>query len=207
MWLSVLFVSITASAGAQVLIDRVLARVNGTPVTLSDVRAALGMGLVVAREDELDLATEQWIQRQLLLLEVERFPPPEPALAVVEQEEARIRSRMGPSAGALAAQTGLDERQVRQSARDTVRIRGYLDQRFGETVQVSDEETRAYYAAHAAEFVRDGVVVPFEEAEPEVRQRASLVRRQATIDQWMADLRQRADVVTSPVATVRPAQP
>lgn len=187
--------SATAPASAQVLLDRVLARVSGGVVTLSDVRAGLGMGLVVAREDEMALATEQWIQRQLLLLEVERFPPPEPEAAAVDEEEGRIRTRIGPSFAALAARTGLDDRRVRQSARDTLRIKAYLDQRFGVTVQISDEEARAYYAAHSDEFTRGGAVIPFAEVEPAVRQSASAARRQATIGQWMADLRQRADVV------------
>jgi len=190
-----------AIVDAQVLLDRVLARVNGTPVTLSDLRAGLAMGLVVAREGELALATEQWVQRQLLLVEVERFPPPEPEAAAIDQEDVRIRSRIGPAFAALAAQTGLDDRLIRQSARDTLRIRAYLDQRFGVTVQVSDEEARAYYAAHTDEFRREGAVVPFEQAETAIRQLASAARRQATIDQWMGDLRQRADVVVNPAST------
>ncbi len=186
------------TVGAQVLLDRVLVRVNGRPVTLSDVRAGVGMGLVVAPEDDLALATEQWVQRQLLLSEVERFPPAEPEIAAIDQEESRIRSRIGTSLAALAARTGLEDRQIRQSARDTLRIRAYLDQRFGVTVQVSDEEARAYYMAHTDEFMRAGAVVPFEDAESTVRERASTMRRLATIDRWMADLRQRADVVMTP---------
>jgi hypothetical protein len=139
----------------QILLDRVLARVNGMSVTLSDVRGALAMGLVVARPDEAEFATEQWIQRLLLLLEVERFPPPEPLPAAIDEEEARMRASMGPSVATLAVQTGLDERQIRQSARDTLRIKAYLDQRFGGSAQ-------------------------------------------DTIDQWMTDLRGRADVVLTP---------
>jgi hypothetical protein len=183
-----------ATAEGQILLDRVLARVNGTPVTLSDVRAGLGMGLVVAGEGEMALATEQWVQRQLLLTEVERFPPPEPPSAAVDREEALVRSRIGSSLAVLAAQTGLDDRRIRTAARDTLRIRAYLEQRFGLTAQVSDEDARAYYAAHPEEFIRDGVVVSFEAAESMVRERASEARRQAAIDRWMADLRQRANV-------------
>lgn len=182
------------AVAGQVLIDRVLARVNGMPVTLTDVRAGLGLGLVVAREDEMDLATEQWIQRQLLLLEVERFPPPEPAEVVIAQEVERMMARVG-SLAALAARTGVDDRQVRQSARDTLRIRAYLDQRFGAGLQVSDEDVRAYYASRQTEFMRGGVVLPFEQVEAEARRRVAAVSRQTTIDQWMGELRQRSDVV------------
>src|SRR5262245_6147302 len=85
------FVLIAPRANAQVLLDRVVARVNDMSVTLSDVRAAVGLGLVVAKSDEMAFATEQWIQRRLLLLEVDRFPPPEPASMAIDQEEARLR--------------------------------------------------------------------------------------------------------------------
>lgn len=182
-------------AQSQRLLDRVLARVNDVPVTLSDVRAALGMGLIVAREDELDLATEQLVQRTLLLIEVDRFPPPEPPEQAVDDEEARLRGVIGASLTALREGTGLDERQIRQSARDTLRIRAYLDQRFGDIVQVGDDEVRAYYAAHPDEFTRAGVLVPFDLVEADARQRAADARRQGTIDQWITDLRQRADVI------------
>ena len=44
-------------------------------------------------------------------------------------------------------------------------------------------------------------VVPFDDAEPIARQRASDERRRATIDQWLRDLRSRADVSINPPLT------
>jgi hypothetical protein len=127
-----LTLTVSGSAGAaQTLVDRVVARVGGTPVTLSDVRGGAALGLIPAREDDLPLATELWIQRLLLLAEVERFPPPEPAAAVIDQEVARMRQT--PSVTAALRTGGVDERRLRAAARDTLRIRGYLDQRFGAT--------------------------------------------------------------------------
>jgi hypothetical protein len=189
---------VVAVADAQVLLDRVVARVNGQIVTLSDLSTALATGIVVAPESDVALATEQLIQRQLLLLEVERFPPPEPDAAAIDAEAARIRARVGRQPSGTASQAVSDERQIRQSARDTLKIRAYLDQRFGVSGQVSDEEARAYYASHPAEFSRDGAVLPFEQVEAAVRELASAARREATIDQWMAELRQRGDVIVNP---------
>lgn len=186
--------AVVATLAAQQLIDRVLARVNGEVVTLSDVRAGLAMGLVVARADEMALATEQWVQRRLLLAEVERFPPPEPEPEAVDAEEARLRASIGVRSAAL----GLDDRRIRQSARDTLRIRTYLDQRFGQVVQISDDEARAFYAANPGAFQRNGVALPFEDVAAEVRQQAARSRRQASVDQWIGDLRVRADVVVTP---------
>jgi hypothetical protein len=64
-------------------------------------------------------------------------------------------------------------------------------------VQVSDEEVAAYYRAHESEFTRAGDVVPFEEVEPAARRRVSDERRRAIVDQWIRDLRSRADVAVN----------
>ena len=45
--------------------------------------------------------------------------------------------------------TGIDEARLRDTARDTLRIQAYLNQRFGTTVQVRDEEGALYYRNHA----------------------------------------------------------
>jgi hypothetical protein len=43
--------------------------------------------------------------------------------------------------------------------------------------------------------------MPFEEAEPAARLRVSEERRRATVDQWIRDLRSRADVSINPPLT------
>jgi hypothetical protein len=130
-----------------------------------------------------------------VLAEVARFAPPEPDAAAVDREVAALKARAGAGLPAVMQATGLDEPRLHDIARDTLRIQAYLNQRFGTTVQVSDDEVSRYYQGHPAEFTRDGAVIPFAEAEPAARQRAARVRRDATIAQWLADLRQRAEVV------------
>src|SRR5262245_50668726 len=74
-------------ADAQQLIDRVLARVGTTAVTMTDVRIAIELGLVDASGENRDaVALERTIDRQLQLVEVARFAPPEPAVAAVQEE-------------------------------------------------------------------------------------------------------------------------
>lgn len=108
--------------------------------------------------------------------------------------------RVGPRLNVVMASTGVDETRVREMARETLRIEGYVNQRFGTTMQVSAEEVTQYYRTHPDEFTRNGMLLPFEEAEPIARQRAGAERRAATIAQWMRDLRARAEIV---VPTVR----
>jgi hypothetical protein len=175
------------------LIDRIVARIESTTITLSDVRTAIELGLVPAPVgSDMAAAITAMVDRQLMLAEVQRFPPPEPPAAAIDQERAVLLMR---TTSARLAAAGLDERRVRELARDTLRIQAYLDQRFGNAAQISDEEAAAYYQAHPAEFTRAGVLAPLADVLEAARQRASAARRQATIDQWARDLRMRTDVV------------
>ena len=182
---------------AQQLLDRVVARVNNVPITLTDVDAALGLGVatVSGAEDARTAATRQLIERQLILAEVARFAPPEPDAAAIEREMAEMKQRAGARFEALMQSTGLDEQRIRDIARETLRIQAYLNQRFGTNVQVSEEEVEQYYRAHPEEFARNGLLMSFDDAAPIARTRASGLRRAALVAQWLRDLRARADVV------------
>jgi len=190
-----LAVVLAAPAAAQTLLDRVAARVNGSVILLSDVRAAVALGLVEAPLDS-DEAVEQMVQRTLLVEEVNRFPPPDPPAEAVDAELARLRARAGGSLDELERTTGLAADHVRLMARDRLRIQTYIDQRFGLTVPLTDEQVLEYYRAHPDEFTSNGQLAPFDRAQGLARERAGLEQRQRTISQWLRDLRARADVST-----------
>jgi hypothetical protein len=179
------------------LVDRVLARVGTAAVTLTDVQALAGLGLVDIRpgENREAAALLRTIERRLILDEVARFPPSAPAREDVERQVAAMTQYAGGGLDALMAAAGLDEARLEELARDTLRIQAYIGQRFGVTAQVTEEEVRRYYDDHPDEFTRDGVRLPFEDVEPTARQRASAERLRGTIDQWIADLRTRAEIV------------
>jgi hypothetical protein len=182
-----------APLAAQTLLDRVVARVNGVVILLSDVRAAAALGFIEAAPDTRD-AIEQMVQRALLVEEVNRFPPPEPTGEAVDAELARLRTRAGGSLDAVERDTGVTTDHVRLLARDRLRVQGYIDQRFGVTVPLTEEQVLQYYRTHPEEFTANGALVPFDRAQGLARERAGLEQRQRTIDQWLRDLRGRADV-------------
>jgi hypothetical protein len=195
----VLAIVLWAPVQVPELLDRVLARVNGEPITLTDARAAIALGIVEQTEgvDPLVSAMPQLIERRLVLAEVARFAPPEPDFTSLNGQTNAIKARVG-SAKELALlekSTGVGETQIREIARDELRIRAYLNQRFGSSVQATDEDAAAYYRAHLDEFRVNGELTPYAEAEPVARQRAAEARRRGVIFQWMRELRQRADVV------------
>ena len=123
----------TSAASAET-IDRVLAVVGGQLITLSDVTAARDLGLQSADNvpDPVRAILSKLIDRELILAEVDRYAPPEPTAEAVEREVGRIRARF-PSVDALAAalaRSGVDEKHLLEMARQDLRIRAYLDQRF-----------------------------------------------------------------------------
>ncbi|HSL24346.1 MAG TPA: hypothetical protein VK886_22620 [Vicinamibacterales bacterium] len=184
------------------VIDRVLAVVSGTIVTLSDVHAAIALGLVntAGAADPVGSALEQLIERTLMLAEVERYAPPEPEKAQVEARVRDVRARFPGDAAFRDTLTayGLDEDRLRAIARDDLRLQTYLDQRFASAAEASPDDVQTYYREHASEFTRDGAPLPLAAVEQDIRQRIAADRRRALIDEWSLGLRLRADVIVVP---------
>lgn len=177
------------------VIDRILAVVDGGIITQSDAAAAIRLGLVAGPADPLAGVVDRLIERRLMLREVDRYAPPDPAEADVDRTVTEIRARAGTPAqfDAILVQTGLGVDQLRRHVRDDLRIESYLQQRFG-AVQPTEEEILQYYREHIAQFTQGAVVRPFDEAHDVVKAALVAERRAATIREWLADLRRRADV-------------
>jgi hypothetical protein len=150
---------LTASVLRAETIDRVLAVVAGQLITLTDVTAALNLRLQTSdgAADPVRAVLTKLIDRELILTEVDRYAPPEPMAEAVDREVERVRARF-PSQDALDAAlagSGIDEKHLRETLRQDLRVRAYLDQRF---TAASD-------------------------------------RREALVNDWMAGLRRRGDVI------------
>lgn len=115
-------------------IERVLAVVAGQLITLSDVTAAADLGLQSAdgAADPVRAVLNKLIDRQLVLAEVDRYAPAEPTTLDVDREVFRARQRFASTEAfdAALARSGIDERHLRETLRQDLRLRAYLDQRF-----------------------------------------------------------------------------
>jgi hypothetical protein len=135
-----------ASRASGEVIDRVLAVVSGSLITLSDVNAAYELGLVKPSDsgDRVRDVLSQLIDRELQLAEVDRYAPPEPSAADVDGEVRTVRSRFpSPEAfDAVLARSGIDLAHLRETVRENLRIRGYVEQRFA----ASDERRQQVVA-------------------------------------------------------------
>jgi len=127
----------TPSAGADV-IDRIMAVVGGHPITLSDVTGARQFKLIAVPAGTADAnayVLDRLIERTLVLTEVERFQPPEPAPVEITIQVDKLEKEAG-SASALEKMlsvTGMTRDQLRRFIRDDLRITIYMNQRFSVT--------------------------------------------------------------------------
>lgn len=195
---AVLAITPVGAVAASEVIDRVLAVVAGNLIMLSDVAAARDLGLVSpgAASDPVREILSRLIDRALMLAEVERYAPPEPGADAVDRELRAVQSRFA-SASAFAralARVGVGEKHLRETLRQDLRIRAYLDQRFT-VAPPTDEEVGRHYREHPQEFSRNGAVVPFEQVRAAVTEAVRSDRRRPLVEEWVAGLRRRAEIV------------
>ena len=186
-------------SGGQQLLDRTLALVSGQPITLSDVRGAVALGLIEGRpgDEAVPAATDRLVDRALILREVQRYAPPMPAESAVDARLAEIRDRVGPAEWMRALERfALTEARLRAWVRDDLRAQAYLAQRFASASTPTDGEVAAAYNRGRAEFERQGIT--FEQAMPALRERLAESRRAELTADWLADLRRRTDIVRIP---------
>jgi hypothetical protein len=128
-------------AGGQ-LLDRIVAVVDGAPITQSDVTAAMQLGRVPRGPgDPVSAAVDALVERRLMLEEVDRYAPPDPPEVEITRRFEEVRVRAGDRFSAVLAEVGLTEAQLRREVRDDLRIDAYLQQRFG-TTQQSEERAQ-----------------------------------------------------------------
>lgn len=192
----VLAMMLSVSAVSAQVIDRVLATVDGKLVTLSDVRVTDEFELLAGAQT-VEQQLDRWIERLLILQEVERFAPPEPEGAAIAKGVAAAVERLGPPdvASQRLARLGVNEEWLRQWVRDDLRISAYIEQRFAGVTEPTGEELENYYRQNPSEFVREGRELSPAEASALARERVMASRRRVLLAEWLDGLRRRATIV------------
>ena len=197
--LAALLIAIAFSVGVRAeVIDRILATVGGALILQSDAVAAARFGFVElpARGNSLQFTLDRLIERRLMLIEVDRYAPPEPPRGLLDERMQQLDQRIGSGErlDAILRETGFTLDQLRLYVRDDLRIEGYVQQRFGAAYRPSDEDIVAYYRSHEAEFTRDGRLRPFDEVREAARGALLAERQAASVREWLASLRRRTEV-------------
>lgn len=192
-------VSLMPAPARGEVIDRILAVVNRELITLSDVAAAIRLGLVPAPQDGSDptrAVLDALIDRQLELGETNRYQPPEPSESQIQARLQAVRSRFSsPAVFAQAlATSGLSEDQLTLRLREDLRIEAYLNQRFGVSRPPSDQELIDYYRAHTADFSTAAGARPFAEVREQIRTRLAAVQRTTLVADWLTGLKRRTEI-------------
>jgi len=187
----VMATAVPAMAQDQI-IDRVLATVDGHVITLSDVRAVRALGLVRVPEGNTSPRPilDALVDRVLVLEEVERYQPAEPEAAAIDRGVAEIRSTHAASYDTALVNSGLDESFVRQWVRNSLRIEGYLGQRFAGVLEPTDDDVEAYRRTHAGTAALD---------DAKLRTTVIAERRATLVGEWIDGLRARATITRAPV--------
>jgi hypothetical protein len=180
------------------VIDRILATVGGALILQSDAVAAARLGFVELPPsgDPLQWTLDRLIERRLMLIEVDRYAPPEPARVVVDERMQRLDQRIGSGErlDAILRETGLSVEQLRLYVRDDLRIEAYVQQRFGAAFRPAEDDVVAYYRSHEADFTREGQLRPFAEVREQARSALAAERKAAAVRDWIAGLRRRTEV-------------
>lgn len=189
---------LTLPARAEI-IDRILATVGGTLILQSDAIAAVRLGFLevpAGHADPLQWTLDRLVERRLMLLEVERYGPPEPTLAEIDERMRAFDARIGSGERLepILREAGLSAGQLRVNARDQLRLEAYLRQRFGAVADPREEDIVRYYREHPAEFTTGGQLRPFADAREQARLAVAEQRRAAAIREWLVSLRRRTEV-------------
>lgn len=196
--LALLLVASTARAQPGELIERTLAIVGGQVITLSDVNAAIALGLIDVTNEAppVAAATSRLVDRLLILREVQRYAPPDPNDAAIDARLDEVRAKPGAGLARALELTGFTEARLRAWVRDDLRSQVYLAQRFAAAGAPGEQEIAATFTRERAQFEAAGTT--FEQAIPILRERLTAARRRELIADWVSELRRRTDVVVLP---------
>ena len=183
---------------AAELVDRVLAVVSGTVITLSDARMAIAFKAVdtSGAADPIAVTLRWLVDRQLVLDEVSRDVSGDLEKSRVAGALARLRAAYA-SDDAFArglAQLGLDPAGARRWVEDTLRMQDYMDRRFDTMFPPTDEELLEYFTRNRARFSRGSVAPSFDDAKEDVRAVQIQDRHRDAVESWMTRLRRRANI-------------
>jgi hypothetical protein len=134
--------------GAQVVIDRIVARVENDVILLSDVRLLSRYQLLVNGKSEsdaeiLDRLIDQWIVRS----EATAAHTPKSSDADIDGALQRLQQSFDnrPDYEARRKLAELTEAEVRSLTADQVYLDNYLDSRFRPSVQVNEQAIQDFY--------------------------------------------------------------
>jgi parvulin-like peptidyl-prolyl isomerase len=198
---AVLLVLLFAGPAAAERLDHIVAAVNGEVITASELAQTVALNERLGRpgRDRAVLETETLdglIVRRLLVQEARRLKFVEVTNQEAAAAAAALRARFGSEESATAFLRSLDlsDAELGRMVGEQLLVEKFVEKKVGLFVRVSRDEAERYFEDHAAEFRGKR----FAEVQKAVT--ALLTDRKVgqQLDQYVAELRSRADIRRNP---------
>lgn len=191
----------SASPPEPAALDRVLAVVNGEPITLSEVAEAIAFEPGVNPPPGVEETLEGLIDARLMEAEARRYPLEPPSQDETEAALALLRNefRTPEDYRATLLRFGIAEDYLRKRIERALIVARYLDRRFRPLVQVPQRDVEEYYRTVLEPDIGAGAPEALEEVEAQIRydlEQRDLARR---IAEWVDELRSTARIVRLPL--------
>ncbi len=185
-------------------IDRIVARIEGDIILLSEVRdlaayQQLMEGRSQPEEAVLRSLIEQWVVRN----EAMEAQFPEPAPSEIDAEMKRIQGNFASAQAfrARLAALGLSQQTLRKIVEQQVYLERFLDYKFRPAVQVDEAAIASYYQSELAPALRarNQTPPPLEQVREQIRE--VLIQRgiNERADAWFEETKSRLQIETEPL--------
>jgi len=148
MVLALLVMCVSLTVRAQQVVDRIVARIEGDIILLSDVEKLSHYQLFLdgksqTNEEILQLLIDQWVVRTEA--ETSRFPAP--SVADVQRNVERVRKSFASPQEyeSRKNEAGLTDAEIAEMAGAQLYLSNYLDSRFRPSVQIDPKAIEDYY--------------------------------------------------------------
>lgn len=187
-----------AAAGQQV-VDRIVATVEGDPITLSEVRELgrfqqLAGGTPGTEEELLTRLIEQWVvATEAGAARFARAPQAE-----IKREAARLRAQFASSEAyrARLRELGLNEAAMKRLVERQIYLARYLDYKFRPAVQVEPGDIEKYYRETLAPQLaaRRQALPPLDAVQEQIRELLTQREISARAGRWLDESKARLKI-------------
>lgn len=180
------------------IIDRIAATVNNEIITESELRCSAALAPLLESSPETPPLTDLLdglLARRLLVQEARR-------LKLVEVSDTELNAALEKIKGRFSSETAfngflaeldLAPRELSRMLEERIVAERFVEQKVGLFVRVSREEAQSYFDEHAEEFENKR----FQDVQKTVHSLLLQRKLRSQLDQFLAELRGRADIRTS----------
>ncbi len=182
-----------------IVLDRVLAVVNGEIISLSDVESELIFFDQVNpapekgfSDSDIQAGIQKLIDHKLLLAEAKRFDVENPTPKQIQENLEETQKRFSTPGGFEKAlrQNAMTLEDLKQKIAEHLIVDRFIDQRIRFFVIVLPEEIASYYAEHQADFQGR----PLDEVEKDIERILLEQKEKTKLEDYLTKLRTKANV-------------